>query len=97
MKIQITLSAANLGPNATEEDFDRWAAYVAEHVETALSLPEGTTEVDQARFSEGGDDVVIVRGSAADGGDRDEATIEEDIGRWLGNEGWEAFCGEEAA
>lgn len=91
MNIKITLTASNMGPNVTEEDFDAWAAYVTEHIETALSLPEGSTEVDQARFNAGGDDEIIVRNG---GTTEQEATLEEDIGRWLGNEGYEAFCSE---
>ncbi len=36
--IVVTLTAYNLGPDATEQDFDDWASYVAEHIDEATGL-----------------------------------------------------------
>ena len=36
--IKIILSSANLGPEADEAFFDRWAAWVAEHVRVLAGL-----------------------------------------------------------
>ncbi len=53
--ILITLSSADLGPYATEADFDDWAGYVAAHVDERTGFD---CSVDQARFGAPGDDVV---------------------------------------
>ena len=47
-KIQITLSSANMGPQATEADFDAWVAYVAREIDEALGID---AEVDQFAFT----------------------------------------------
>lgn len=78
--IHITLTAANMGPNASEADFDAWGAYVADHIGEALGID---AEVDQYSY----------RGGQADDAVRvfDEVKREE-IKSWLSNDGWEAFC-----
>lgn len=81
-KIQITLSSANLGDQATEADFDAWASYVAREIDGSLGID---AEVDQFGFTgslfEPEDSVI---------GGTDEQR--EAVRRWLANEGWEAFC-----
>lgn len=81
-KISITLTSYNIG-DESEAVFDAWANYVANHVEGALSLPEGSTDVDQQAYGEAGKDRV----SGADDDQR------EAILNWLAHEGWEDFCG----
>lgn len=82
-KITVTLSAANMGPNATENDFDAWAAYVNEHIEFSLGL--GSVTVDQFGFTG--------RTSATED-QIDGATDEQadDITDYLDGWGWDAFC-----
>lgn len=84
--IQITLTAYNMGCDATAADFDRWASYVAQHISEALSLAE--VEVDQFEF-EGGPERDLVHGGT------EEQRAE--VRRWLAHEGWEAWCGSETA
>lgn len=86
-KVQITLSAAALGPEADEAFFDAWTSYVNEHIDEALSVD---AEVEQAGFT--GRTAIaedIVRG--ADGDLRDA------IREWLSVTGWEAFCAQPSA
>ena len=80
--ILITLSAANLGPHATEADFDAWAAYVAKHIGKALGIE---AEVDQYAFTGSG-------AAAEDCVGGSTAEQREEIRRWLSVDGWEAFC-----
>lgn len=80
-KISITLSSANMG-DVSEADFDAWANYVAEHIESALGFKGGTVDVDQRRFGEAGPDLVGL-GSSED---------RERVREWLSHEGWDAFC-----
>ena len=46
--IEITLSAANMGPKSTEHDFNAWAAYVAANIDDALDID---ATVDQFAFT----------------------------------------------
>lgn len=85
--IKVTLSAANLGPQATEADFDAWASYVVAHIDEALGL---SCEVDQAAFT----------GRGAEGEDRIQGATDEQrdsIRGWLSVTGWEAFCAQATA
>jgi hypothetical protein len=81
-KIQILLSAANMGPNATEADFDAWASYVAANIDEALSID---ADVDQAGFT----GRTSISDDEVSGATEEQ---EEAIDRWLGNEGWDAWC-----
>lgn len=83
--INVTLTAYNMGSEATEADFDAWASYVAEHIDEALDL---TVEVDQHGFP-GGPAEDTIQGATSD--QRDE------IRRYLAVDGWEAFCSSMAA
>lgn len=89
--IKITLSAASMGPNATEADFDAWATYVAEHIEHVVDSTESVrVDVDQTAFS----------GPNAEPEDLvDGATDEqrETIRRYLSTDRWEVFCSETSA
>jgi hypothetical protein len=80
--IKIILSSANMG-NVDETDFDLWTAFVMERIGEALGLDD--VDVDQHNFGASDDDEI----SADTEEQRDE------IDRWLGAEGWDAFCGEE--
>jgi hypothetical protein len=83
--IRITLTAYNMGSDATEADFDAWAAYVNAHIDEALGI---TTEIDQHPY----------RGGPADDTIRGASEIEEEeILTYLGTTGWEAFCAIPAA
>jgi len=79
--IKVTLTAANMG-DVDDKDFDCWAEFVTEKIDEATGL---TVEVDQARFGDAGDDVI----TGATENERDA------ILRFLGTDGWDAFCGEE--
>lgn len=85
-RVEITLSSAALGDEADEAFFDKWAGWVAEHVDERFGVD---ASVDQFRFGEAGEDRVIQCGRI--GG---EGIDVADIRRWLKNEGWEAFCAE---
>ena len=80
--IKITLSAANMGPESTEEDFDAWTAYVNEHIDEALGI---TTEVEQAGFT----GRTAIAEDVISGATEEQA---EAIRGWLSVNGWEAFC-----
>lgn len=85
MNISITLSAANLGTEATVADFDAWHSYVCEHIDAAVGFE--VHEVEQAAFESGDADHVS--------GATDEQR--EAVRAWLSNEGWEAFCADVSA
>ncbi len=81
MTIKIMLSAANMGPQTTEADFDAWAGYVCNHIDEAMGFE--VADVDQFRFIGGA------------GGDRIDGASDEQreaIRSWLAVAGWEAFC-----
>lgn len=80
-KITVTLSVANMGPDATERDFDAWHAYVCEHIDEGSGVY--VHEVEQADFANGPPNDVV---SGAIG-DQRERVLE-----WLAVTGWEAFC-----
>ena len=89
MTISITLTAYNMGNDATEADFDAWAAWVAANIDEALGLD--ISAVDQFPFRS-------TRNAQAD----DEvsgATEEQEsaIKGWLSSDGWEAWCASTAA
>lgn len=80
--IKVRLSAAAMGPQTTEADYDAWARYVSEHIDEATGL---VVEVDQAAFT----------GRGSESEDRIQDATEEEhetIWTWLTVTGWEAFC-----
>jgi hypothetical protein len=77
--VAITLTASAMG-GATEADFDRWAAWVAAHVDEACGVD---ATVHQHRFG-GGPDEDTVRGA-------DEDTVAA-VRQWLSVEGWGQWC-----
>lgn len=79
-KIRIVLTAANMGPNATEADYDTWAAYVTSHVDEACGVDVAT--VDQQHYGHGGEDEIS-------GGSEEQRNT---VRRWLSVDGWEAWC-----
>lgn len=81
--IKIKLTAYNMGQGSTEGDFGEWVSYVREHVSAFLGLPQGSVAVDQYPF-QGGPDRNAVSGAGE--------MVRESVCRWLGCEGWEAFC-----
>ena len=81
MAIEIVLSSYNMGDNVDEVDFDLWARFVRAHVAEVLGV--NVECVEQQRFGEGGDDVVV-------GGTQEERDA---VRLWLSVDGWEAFCG----
>ncbi len=95
-KILITLTAYNMGPEATEADFDRWANHVTAYIEGALGLCAGScgpcrcpsVEVDQHPFRGGPADDTI---SGATEGQAEEIRI------YLESTGWEWCASSEAA
>lgn len=80
--IKITLSAANMGPNATEADFDAWASYVAANIDEALGID---ADVDQAGFT----GRTSIPEDQVTGGTEEQ---NESVCRWLSVDGWNAFC-----
>lgn len=92
LNIQITLTAANMGPDATEADFDRWAQWVAKNVEGQCDLPKGGVFVDQFPFDGGDADDQVIVDSHGGLTTHDEASIEERVGEWLAVDGWNAYC-----
>jgi len=83
MSIKINLTAANMG-NVDEIDFDCWAAFVDERIDVLGLEVSAVTQVTWGREMPAQDEI---RGAT-----EEQAEI---IRRWLGNEGWETFCGEE--
>lgn len=61
--ISITLTAYNMGPESTEEDFDHFAHYVAKHIDKRFGAP---VAVEQFKFTGGPDH------DAIDGADHEE-------------------------
>lgn len=87
--ITITLTAYNMGPQTTTEDFDAWHSYVIKNVAGALGLEQ--REIDrvwQFAFDVGATE------DRVDGGTEEQR---EAIRSWLAHEGWDAFCGERGA
>ncbi len=80
MTITVILSGANMG-DVDELDYDLWARYVAENVESATSID---AEVDQLRLGDAGEDTIV--GATAE--------QRETLRTWLAVDGWEDFCGE---
>jgi len=86
-RINIDLTAYNMGPEATEADYDAWYAYVCDHIDDALGLT--IDDIDQ-----------FVWGRAMPAEDRIGGATEEQaaaIRDWLSHAGWDAFCGERGA
>lgn len=71
-----------MGNDATEADFDAWAAWVAKHVDDACGVD---ASVDQFQFGKGPDSD-RVRCPDDDVSDR--------VRNWLSNDAWEEFCSE---
>jgi hypothetical protein len=82
--IVITLTAANMGPNAEEPDYEAWADYVTRHIDSAMGFV--VEDVDRIRWGR-----PMPAEDAIDGATEDQAGA---IQRWLSNEGWDAFCSE---
>lgn len=80
----VTLTAYNLGPDATEADFDAWASFVARWIDEAAGC---YVVVDQHPFSNG-----PAADTIAAGCDEDEVAVREAVERL-----WEAWCGESSA
>lgn len=82
--IAITLTAYNMDPRATEEDFDAWHTFVCNRIDDAVGFE--VDYVGQYQFvGELPDRDEIVGGTEEQ---------RESVRRWLLNEGWEAFCAE---
>lgn len=79
--IIVKLTTANMGPNATEEDYDAWMAYVCTHIDEAVGFTVDVVDMFSVLWDAGSDRVA---------GATEEQ--KETIQRWLSNEGWEAFC-----
>lgn len=77
----LTLASGNMGPHATDADYDNWVEFVCEHVESLCGFD---VDVDSRRFADGGDDRFC-----ADGSDRD--TIRDAL-----NTLWDRWCSEGA-
>jgi hypothetical protein len=86
MMIQITLTAANMG-DVDEVDFDCWASFVVDEIDNAMGFE--VAWVDQAPWGRPQPAEDAVQGGA----EEQRAAVR----RWLANEGWETFCGEEWA
>lgn len=89
--ITITLTAYNMGPETTEEDFDAWHSYVSAHADEAVGGEnQGNTpiDVDQHSFTGGPAEDTVTGGTEEQ---------REAIRSWLAHEGWDAFCGERGA
>lgn len=85
--ITVTLTAYNLGPDATEAFFDEWAAYVASNLDEATGLD---ISVDQHAFTgrnAGGSEDTISGAT-----DEQRETIREAL-----SELWERGCAESFA
>lgn len=78
--ICITLSAANLGPEADEAFFDSWNAYVVEHIDEHVGFR--VDAVDQRRFGESGPD--LIEGAT----DEQREALRDALSCSL----WEKFC-----
>lgn len=85
--IEITLSSANMGGDASEADFDAWAAYVTAHIGEAADLQGEAVTVTQRRFGDSSPDGV--EGAS----DECRATILDELAHGL----WDAFCADGAA
>lgn len=80
----VKLSSANMGPDATEADFDAWTSWVSDRIDDVAGC---SVSVEQFAFGSGDADEV----SGLD----DEAR--DSVRRWLSNEGWEQFCADPKA
>lgn len=88
MSIRVTLTAVNMGPLATEADYDAWAAFVEEHLEDAVGVGIGLVEQSPWRLAvKPFEDVVT--------GATEEQAAE--IRQWLSGDGWNEFCADGAA
>ncbi len=81
MTLRVTLSAAKMGPSATEADFDAWASYVNDHIEEATGLDIDIDQFDFTGPNAGSEDLIRASGEDWDA-----------IHHWLSNDGWEEFC-----
>ena len=84
-KISVTLSSANMGPDADERDFQAWQSWVCDKIDDAMGFV--VDDVDLHRFGDGAEDTVI-------GGTEEQRAA---VKRWLSVEGWEAFCANDEA
>ena len=84
--ITITLTAYNMGPETTTEDFDAWRRYVCDHIDEALDV--SVDSVDQHSFTGGPAEDTITGGTEEQ---------REAIRSWLAHEGWDDFCAEHGA
>jgi len=91
-RIIITLSSASMG-DVDGTDFDCWRDFVDDTLSEAPWLEGYEVEVQQARFGGAGDDTCQVTGGKTLDEGRKDYELEEEILRWLGDEGWNDFCG----
>lgn len=82
-KIEITLTAANMGAECDERDFDAWAEFVANEIAEALGIERHRIKIDKHRFSGGPSSDTVTGGT-------DEER--ERIRAWLAVDGWDKFC-----
>jgi len=82
-KIDIILTAYNMGAECDEADFDAWAEYVANEIAEALGIEWHRIEIEQHDYKNGPAQDTVTGGTD---GER------EKIREWLSHEGWEAFC-----
>ena len=87
-EIKITLTAYNMGPDATEADFDAWDRFVRQRIESACDLPEDSADVRQFPFANGPAEDHVFGGTSQQ---------REVIREWLSNDGWGAFCADPTA
>lgn len=80
--IRLVLSAATMGDDVDEVDFDLWTRFVCENIDQAVGFE--VHEVEQAGFMTGGVDSIV------GGTDEQRAAIKS----WVAVTGWDAFCGE---
>lgn len=87
-KITITLGRSNLGPLATEDDFDAWRSFVENEIMEALDLSPYRVVVEQHPWSNPTNQPH--EDEITGGSDEQHAAIK----RWLDCEGWDRFCAE---
>jgi hypothetical protein len=87
-KVNIVLTAYNMGGDATEEDFDKWAAHAAQHINEACGVD---ARVEQYAFHKGTDRDFVY--SDDDDIDSDRAAVVR-VRNWLRYGGWHAWCAE---
>ena len=83
--ITVTLTAYNMGPDATEEDFDSFAAFVSDRIDDRTGLD---VTVDQFRFAGSGQGRDAVSGA----NEEQERSIRETLAAL-----WDEWCAQPVA